>query len=162
MKQSLPVSGLPVRNAARWALWSAVLLGWASCGARAAEPRFDVQVTDAWIRWLPANLPGAGYMTLTNGGSTEQVLTGATSPDYAQVEFHQTHGSNGMNAMSPVAAISLKPHAVVRFAEGGYHLMLMQPTRPIHPGERILLTLRFAGGQPLVVPFTVRAGAATH
>jgi copper(I)-binding protein len=158
MKQSLPAIGLRPRNAARGALLSAVLLGWVSFSAHAAQPSFDVQVTDAWIRWLPANLPGAGYMTLTNVGSAEQVLTGATSPDYAQVEFHQTHGSNGMNAMSPVDAIRLQTHTAVRFAEGGYHLMLMQPTRSLHPGDRVLLTLRFAGGQSLVVPFTVRAG----
>src|SRR5450631_1987452 len=102
MKQRLPAIGSRRRGATRCTLLSAGWVGWVSLSTYAAQPSFDVQVTDAWIRWLPADLPGAGYMTLTNVGSTEQVLTGATSLEYAQVEFHQTRGSNGMNAMSPV------------------------------------------------------------
>jgi copper(I)-binding protein len=34
--------------------------------------------------------------------------------------------------------------------------MLMQPQRAIHPGDHVLLTLRFAGGQSLPVQFEVR------
>lgn len=139
-------------------LVSVVLLAWACFTAHPAEPGFDVQVTDAWIRWLPANLPGAGYMTLTNSGAVAQTLIGATSPEYVRIEFHQTHSSDGMSGMTPVESIGVKPHGTVRFAEGGYHLMLMQPTRQLNPGDKILITLRFAGGRSLAVPFAVRGG----
>lgn len=116
----------------------------------------DVRVTGAWIRWLPAGLPGAGYMVLTNTGPAAWVLRGATSPAYARIEFHRTQSANGMSAMSPVAAVELQPHASVVFGEGGYHLMLMQPIHPVHPGEQVPVVLEFAGGRTLTVSFVVR------
>jgi copper(I)-binding protein len=126
--------------------------------ARPGEPSLDIQVKDAWIRWLPANVPGGGYMTLINTGSAARVLIGASSPDYGEVSIHQTRSRNGMHEMTPVASIELRPRIPVRFAEGGYHLMLQQPRRSLKPGDRVLVTLRFAQGPPVEVPFEVRAG----
>ena len=144
-------------------LFTGALLALLSIASR-AEPsidiraRNDIQVKDAWIRWLPANRPGAGYMTLTNVGSTGQVLVGASSPDYGDVSIHLTHDNNGMTEMRPVDSIILKPHTSVRFAAGGYHFMLTQPKRALHPGDRVLVTLRFTEGLTITIPFDVRAG----
>jgi copper(I)-binding protein len=124
----------------------------------AAGTGLPIRVSDAWIRWLPAGLPGAGYLTLTNTGSRTCVLTGAQSADYADVSFHQTHDTGGMSGMTPVASVVVKPHESVRFAAGGLHLMLMQPKRPLHPGDRVVVSLRFSDGQTLDVPFEVRTG----
>jgi copper(I)-binding protein len=121
-----------------------------------AAPAADVQVDDAWIRWLPADVPSAGYMTLVNKGSADRVLTAVTSPAYGEVSIHQSLEDHGVSSMRPVGAITLKPHAVVHFSEGGYHLMLMQPRRPLHPGDKVVMTLRFAEGPPLDVVFSVR------
>jgi copper(I)-binding protein len=126
--------------------------------ARPGEPSVDIQVKEAWIRWLPANVPGGGYMTLINTGSAARVLIGASSPDYGEVSIHQTRIRNGMNEMTPVGSVEVKPLIPVRFAEGGYHLMLMQPKRSLQPGDRVLITLRFARGPSIEVPFEVRAG----
>jgi copper(I)-binding protein len=133
-----------------------VLLGGAA--AHAGEPTPDIQVKEAWIRWLPANVPGGGYMTLINTGAAARLLIGASSPDYGEVSIHRSRIRNGMNEMAPVESIVLKPLIPVRFAEGGYHLMLMQPKRPLEPGDRVLITLRFARGPPVAAPFEVRAG----
>jgi periplasmic copper chaperone A len=130
------------------------LLGGAA--ARPGEP--DIQVKEAWIRWLPANVPGGGYMTVINTGSAVRVLIGASSPDYGEVGMHQTRLRDGVNEMTPVASIELRPRIPVRFAEGGYHLMLLHPKRPLKPGDRVLITLRFAQGPSVEVPFEVRAG----
>jgi copper(I)-binding protein len=130
--------------------------------ASLAGSAVEIQVKDAWIRWLPAGLPGAGYMTVINTGSEERVLVGASTPDYEHVSFHQTRNNNAMNEMAPVASIILKPHATVRFAEGGSHLMLMQPKRSLHPGDTVEVTLRLSTGQTLLVPFDVRAGNDTR
>ena len=135
------------------------LLG--ATAARPGEPSIDVQVKEAWIRWLPANLPGGGYMTLINTGSAARVLIGASSPDYGEVNIHQTRIRLGLNEMTSVGSIELKPLVPVRFADSGYHLMLMQPKRSLKPGDRVLITLRFAQGPPVEVPFEVRAGNST-
>jgi len=125
------------------------------------EAASQIQVKDAWIRWLPANVPGGGYMTVINTGSAVRVLIGASSPDYGAVGMHQTRLRDGVNEMTPVASIELRPRIPVRFAEGGYHLMLLHPKRPLKPGDRVLITLRFAQGPSVEVPFEVRAGNST-
>ncbi len=124
----------------------------------AAAPAPDVTVTDAWIRWLPADIPAAGYMTLVNSLAVDRVLIAVTSKDYGDIGIHQTLDDHGVSKMRPLDSITLTPHALVRFAEGGYHLMLMQPTHPLHPGDRVTMTLHFKQGQPIDVVFTVRAG----
>jgi copper(I)-binding protein len=121
-----------------------------------AQSAFDLHVTDAWIRWLPASLPGAGYMTVTNRGSMEQLLIGASSSDYEEITLHQTRTTGGMSGMAPIAGIKLAPQASVNFEREGYHLMLSQPHRSIRVGEKIAITLRFSSGQSITVPFAVR------
>ncbi len=133
-------------------------LGFLTMQAAAAVPAADVHVTDPWIRWLPADIPAAGYMTLVNTQSSDRILIAVTSKDYVEIGIHQTLDDHGVSKMRPVESITLTPHAQVRFAEGGYHLMLMQPTHPIHPGDRVTLSLHFKEGPPIDVVFAVRAG----
>jgi copper(I)-binding protein len=122
----------------------------------AAEITPVVQASDAWIRWLPANIPSGAYLTLTNSGSTPRVLAGASSPDFGAVSFHQTRTVNGMSEMSAVDRLTVAPRGSLHFAPGGYHIMLMQPTRMLHPGDQVPMTLRFADGSSLQVSFEVR------
>jgi len=151
-----PVSGKPgalarVRSRALLAL----LLASVASALDVSGAKDAIGVEDAWIRWLPANLPGAGYMTLTNTGNTARTLTGASSPDYAAVGIHQTSSHDGMNEMKPVEAITVQPHTTIRFAEGGYHLMLMQPRRSLQRGDRVTVVLHF-GSETVDVSFLVR------
>jgi copper(I)-binding protein len=120
----------------------------------------DIQVTEAWIRWLPANVPSGGYMTLTNTGTVPRVLIGAASADFGAISFHQTRSNNGVSQMAAVGALTVAPRRSLRFTPGGYHLMLMQPKRALHPGDHVSISLRFAGGQSLEVLFEVRTAGA--
>ncbi len=113
---------------------------------------------DAWIRWLPADIPAAGYMTLVNTSDADRLLVAVTSPDYGAIGMHQSLDDHGISRMRPVDSITLKPHMPFRFSEGGYHLMLMQPNHPLHPGDKVVMTLRFQKGAPIDVVFEVRAG----
>jgi copper(I)-binding protein len=119
----------------------------------------DIQVTQAWIRWLPAGIPSGGYMTLTNTGTVPRVLIGADSADFADISLHQTRTKNGMSDMAELSAVKIEPQSSVRFAPGGYHLMLMQPKRALHPGDRVRITLHFADGAAMEVPFAVRSAS---
>ena len=48
--------------------------------AVAASPGAPIEVVAAWIRWLPAGLPAAGYATLVNRGDKPLSLISASSP----------------------------------------------------------------------------------
>lgn len=128
--------------------------------ALAADSVVGIEATDAWIRWLPAGIPSGAYLTLINSGTAPQVLVSAASPDFAAVSFHQTRTVNGVSEMSALGSLTVKPQSSLRFAPGGYHLMLMQPLRPLHPGDHVVITLRFADGKSLPVSFAVRSAAS--
>jgi periplasmic copper chaperone A len=134
------------------ALTQFVVLG---CMALPAPETLEVE--EAWIRWLPADLPSAGYLRLNNKGSAPATLIGATSPAYAQVSLHRSVDVGGRMQMKPVDRITIAAHSTIDFEAGGYHMMLLQATRPLKPADRVPITLRFADGTSLLVQFEVRA-----
>jgi copper(I)-binding protein len=127
-----------------------------AAAGHAAAVAPTLAVTDAWIRWLPVNLPAAGYATLRNLGEEPLTLIGASTPDYGAVMFHESHNRAGVEKMLPVETILIKAQAEVAFAPGGYHIMLMEPKRALQPGDHVLLTFHFAEGQSLQAQFEVR------
>ena len=119
-----------------------------------AGPELTIQ--DAWIRWLPADLPAAGYLTLINTGARPLNLIAATSPAYTQVTLHRTVNRGGGMQMTAVEHITIDAHSSLDFAATGYHMMLMQATKPLRPADRVPITLRFADGSTVLVQFEVR------
>jgi copper(I)-binding protein len=123
----------------------------------AAQSAAAIQIKDAWVRWLPGNLPAGAYLTLANSGDTAITLVGASSDDYGNVSLHQSVEHNGVANMSPVSAIVVKAHSTLEFASAGYHLMLQQPSRGLKPGDRIHIVLKFASGASVPAQFELRA-----
>ena len=124
----------------------------------AALPAASVAVSDAWVRWLPAGLPMGGYMGLRNTGTQPLRLTGARSASFGRVMLHRSEIIGGMARMAHVDTITVPPGGSVRFAPGGYHLMLMQ-ARDVKPGDSVDIDLQFAGHAPLPVSFQVRGAS---
>jgi copper(I)-binding protein len=131
-------------------------LGLAHAPVSAADATPTIRVDDAWIRWLPANLPAAGYATLTNIGEKPEILIHATSPDYGEVSLHRNRNEGGSIEMVSVTEITINPHSSLSFTAAGYHMMLVRPNKPLKPGDHVPITLRFVGGSSLTVPFDVR------
>jgi copper(I)-binding protein len=147
------------QQAQMWMLWLLPLLPLlvpaVARGAQGGPPA--VQVKDAWIRWLPGNVPAGGYLTLVNSGDQPASLVKAASPDYADVSLHRSSNVGGISRMTPVDHISVAPQSSLEFAAQGYHLMLAHPTRTLKPGDHVMLTLTFADAAVLSVVFDVRA-----
>ena len=117
----------------------------------------DLQVQDPWVRWLPAGLPAAGYLTLLNLSDTDRYLTGAASPDYAAVMLHESDTApNGEMGMRHVDKVRIPAHGEVRLAPGGYHLMLMKARHAIAPGDTVTVDLKFEDGRSLQVTLPVK------
>jgi periplasmic copper chaperone A len=129
--------------------------------ALAVSGSATIQIRDAWVRWLPGNLPAGGYLTVINSGDRPISLTGATCEAYGSVSLHRSHEQGGVASMSAVTAITVRPHATLEFAAEGYHLMLQQPKAALRPGDRIIITLTFASDAPMPVQFDLRAPDAT-
>ena len=125
---------------------------WLSVGAWAA----DLNVSDAWIRVLPGGAPAGGYFFLHNGARQPIVLVSARSAAFGHVMMHKSVEEGGLSRMLPVERVEVPAGGKVTFAPGAFHLMLMQPNRKVAVGDRIKITLEFAGGQKLTTEFQVR------
>jgi len=131
-----------------------------AAAAAVAHTEAGVHVTQAWIRWLPADLPAGGYLTLVNDSAHAVTLVAAHSAAYASVALHRTLTSGGTARMVPVAALSVPPHATLDFASLGYHLMLTHARHPVQPVAQVPLTLQFADGGTLTLTAEVKPPAA--
>ena len=123
----------------------------------AATEEAGVSVRDAWVREAPPGVSMmAGYMVLQNKTSRPQVLVAARSPGFETVMIHRTIAKEGMTGMEHAPQLELLPKASLVFAPGGYHLMLLNPKRTLHAGDRVDITLEFRGGLVLAVAYAVR------
>jgi copper(I)-binding protein len=120
---------------------------------QAGQP--PVSVSDARMRWLPGDLPMAGYFVITSHAPGQLRLVGAASPAFGDVMVHRSIEEAGVARMAHVDGVDLAPDQSVAFAPGGYHLMLIGRTQELHAGEEVPVTLRFNDGQTLVVNFRV-------
>lgn len=76
---------------------------------------------------------------------------------FRRVQVHQSYTTKDGNArMRAVPQVTVPAHGVVRFAPGGYHLMLMDPVRPLRAGETVAAELHFARAPAVRVPLVVR------
>ena len=135
-----------------------VLAAYATVAAAAAP---TLRAEHPWIRWLPANLPAAGYVVIANDGGTPARLIGASSAGYGSVMLHRSQEVGGVDRMTAVSGMGVPAHGTAALAPGGYHLMLMKPVHPIKPDDTVKITLRFANGTTLQVDFPVRPANAS-
>lgn len=135
-----------------WRFDSKLLCGLLLTFASAVEAA-DLQVKDARLRLLPGDLPAAGYFSLTNVGGSAVTLVDAESAAFEQVMMHQSSLKNGVASMDHVSQLDVTPGAVVAFAPGGYHLMLMKRQQPLNIGDEVTVTLVFSDGYRLPVTF---------
>ena len=68
-------------------LFSVVMLGMVMVASAGQPP---VSVSDARIRWLPGDLPMAGYFVITSQASGPLRLVGAASPAFGGVMVHRS------------------------------------------------------------------------
>lgn len=116
----------------------------------------DMQVSDAWFRALPAKVPAGGYFTIHNAGVSEIALTGAQTPACSMLMLHKSTQSGGMSSMEDVARVPMAAGATVKFAPGGYHLMCMNPSPTMTPGNSVAVTFKFSDGGTVTANFAVR------
>lgn len=114
---------------------------------------------DPWVREPPPGMSMlAGYMILHNPSSTEMTLTGASSPDFAAVEFHNSVMEDGISRMREETSLVLGAGEALSFAPGGRHMMLIAPDRELSTGDNVLIVLSFSDGSELHITAPVRSG----
>lgn len=135
-----------------------LLLVAGSAAAAECLPR----VVDGWIRLAPAamSMPMsmlAGFGRIENPCTKPVVITGAQSAAFAGVSLHRTSIVDGISRMRPVPALPIAANGAQALQPGGLHLMLMQPTDPLRPGDTVQLVFRLQDGRQASGDFVARA-----
>ncbi|MEN9708950.1 MAG: hypothetical protein RIQ68_1358 [Pseudomonadota bacterium] len=123
----------------------------------AAQKQSAIRVEQVWSRATPngANV-GAGYLRLTNTGSSpDRLISGAT--DVAnRIEVHEMAMDNGVMKMRALSdGLTLAPGQSVELKPGGYHLMIMGLKQPLKEGASFSGTLKFEKAGDVPVSFNV-------
>jgi copper(I)-binding protein len=116
-----------------------------------------VEVSDAWSGALPPMATvGAAYMKIAS--TTPDELISAETPIADRVEFHTTQNENGMMQMRELHVLRIDPAAMLTFAPGANHMMLLGLKQPLVAGASFPMTLHFKNAGAVVVNIQVRNG----
>ncbi|MEU1404203.1 copper chaperone PCu(A)C [Streptomyces sp. NPDC005728] len=95
----------------------------------------------------------AGFLTITNKGSTKDELTSVTSNVAGEVTMHSTVGG----AMEEKTGFAVPAHGQLVFKSGGNHLMFEKLKHKPAQGQKVTLKLTFAKSGPLTVEMPVKS-----
>jgi hypothetical protein len=125
--------------------------------AVAATPACQPRIEQAWIRAAP---PGAtvlaAYATIKNPCAQAVAVAEVSGVDFGMAMIHATTVENGMSRMRAMGSLSVPAKGEAVLAPGGSHIMLMQPRRELHEGDKVRLALKLADGRVLSADFVVR------
>jgi copper(I)-binding protein len=121
----------------------ALLLVLAACHGKGEKLRAE----HGWVRLAAVpGRPAAAYLVI-HGGPEPVRLLAVESEDAGSSELHQSMATQGgMMSMQRLDGIDLAAGGELKFAPGGYHVMLFGMNPAIKPGKRTRLTVRFAKG----------------
>lgn len=117
----------------------------------------ELEVGEA--RALVTGDSGAVYLAIRNGTDVDDVFVGASSPDAAAVEPHETIVDGDMMRMAPAEeGFAVPAGGSLALEPGGKHLMLIGPRVP--DGGTLDLTLHFETAEDVVLAVPVTSHAA--
>lgn len=107
-------------------------------------------------------MTGAGYMTVTNTGNTDDVLQ-AVRADFPRVMMHDTKTVDDISKMVHLETLVIPAGEAVTFAPGGKHVMFMGLNGdPFEDGETVPATLVFKIAGEIDILFNVEKMTADH
>jgi copper(I)-binding protein len=118
----------------------------------------SLAVTDPWVKAADSGMTAA-FGTLVNSGETDVVVISATSEITPMMELHETvENADGGMAMQPKqGGFTVPAGGEHELAPGGDHLMIMDLTTPVMPGELVTITLMLQDGSTVEVEATVKS-----
>ncbi|RCV48216.1 copper chaperone PCu(A)C [Marinitenerispora sediminis] len=128
----------------------------AESGAAQAE---TVTVEDAWIKAATQEEGMTGvFGTIGNPGGEDAAVVAATSPSAGTVELHEVvTGDDGNPVMREKDGGFAVPAEGEHVLEpGADHIMLMELTEDLEPGDEIAIQLEFADGSSTEVTVPVK------
>lgn len=123
-----------------------------------ADESAAISMSDPWIKAAKDGMT-AGFGTLVNDSDSDVVVTAADSDITGMLELHQTvENDDGGMAMEPTeGGFTVAAGSEHELAPGGDHLMIMDLSEPLKPGEVVTITLTMEDGSTADVEATVKS-----
>src|SRR5215470_3229959 len=123
----------------------------------------SIHISQPWSRATPKGAKaGAGYMTITNKGTTPDKVSCVSDDASAQCEIHSMTMEGGLMKMRPVeGGLEIKPGETVTLAPSGFHVMFRNLKQPLQQGKTVKATLKFDKAGSVDVEYPVMAIGAT-
>lgn len=130
--------------------------------APAAAADYDLgsmHISTPWARATPKGAgAGAGYMTITNKGTTPDSVSCVSDDASAQCQIHSMTMEGGVMKMRPVdSGLEIKPGETVTLQPGGYHIMFVSLKHPLEAGQSVKATLKFEHAGTVDVEYPIAA-----
>ena len=143
-----------------------LIAGFLSLAAAAAHARDykvgSLDIADPWSRATPKGASvAAGYMKITNTGTTPDRLISGSSDVAPTFEVHEMTMDNGVAKMRPVkGGLEIKPGETVELKPDSFHVMFVGLKKPLTAGDHIKAALVFEKAGTVNVEYDVRAMGA--
>ncbi|MDH6451343.1 MULTISPECIES: copper chaperone PCu(A)C [unclassified Streptomyces] len=139
------------RSSTGLAVVAGAVLLLAGCSDSDGSPE-GLTVSGAYIPQPVSADMAAGFLTISNSGSSKDELTSVTSDD-GQVTMHETNGG----AMEEVSRLAVPAHGQLVFKSGANHLMFDKLKQAPKQGQTVTVELHFAKADPVVVKMPVKS-----
>ena len=125
----------------------------AACGTEDASDTAtssgDLTVSDAWVKASEGPMTGA-FGLISNAGDTDVVVVSASTSASPMTELHEVVMIDGEMKMQQKEGGFVVPAGGEHVLEpGNDHVMVMNMTEPIEPGDDVEITLTFDDGTEL-------------
>ncbi|MFN3475778.1 MAG: copper chaperone PCu(A)C [Blastomonas sp.] len=118
----------------------------------------SIVLIDPWSRETAAGQnAGGAFMTIANTGTAADRLTGGSTPVAGRVEIHTMTMEGDVMQMRQLGdGLEIPAGGEVRLKPGSFHVMLMDLKQPLKAGEKVPLSLTFAGAGTVETELEVR------
>lgn len=122
----------------------------------------DLVISQPWSRATPGGAKVAGgYLVIENKGTAPDRLIGGSADIAGKFEIHEMAVENGVMKMRALdKGLTIEPGKTVKFAPGGYHLMLQDLKGPFKQGDKVPVTLQFEKAGKVAVTLDVQGVGA--
>lgn len=129
-----------------------VLLGSFVMSACQENPGPAIGITGVQVfAALPGSNAGVAYMSIANNGNEAIVIDGVRSPQFAQIEIHEsTVDEHGVSRMTRLDQVAIPAGETGEFRAGGKHLMLMGADPDTSAGSPVTLEISYGDALLLV------------
>ncbi len=104
---------------------------------------------------LPGSDTAVVYLELHNESDSPVTIARVSSPDFARAEWHETSIANGVSRMVRLDSPVIDAGGSLLLRQGGKHLMLMEPRRPMAAGSTFTLRITYDGHRLLELTTTL-------